>query len=743
MRTSHWLIIAASLGTIISCSVSEEQGITEEYPGVRLVFEASNEEESPTKTSVQSDGKSVWWSPEEDINIFYGASESSKFTSTNTEPTAKAQFTGILRAFTGETETGVADYFWATYPYNAENTCDGSSVIALLPSAQTAKAETFSDKQWLTVARSQGLALSFYAVCAGFRFSVTKEGITSVTFKGNNNEILAGKARIGMDADNRPLVLENITEEKEITLSAPKGQTLVPGTLYYITFFPTTFTQGFTITFTTDTETGTRVYDSAISFNRTDVHRGRDWDQNTPYHPLVQPNNEIWYTSSNGEIVVPNSTNNIDANIVSNTYSNGLGIIRFDASPTVLGNGVFADCTELVTIQIPDSVTSIGDSAFWECLKLVSVTLPNSLLSLGVSCFYGCTSLHEIDVPDSVQEIGSGCFSDCASLYRVGMPANLSIISSDCFWNCSNLSVISIPSNVTKIENAAFRGCAALPAVLTIPESVWRIGDLAFCDCIGINKVYLMRQTAVTIEERAFNGCTCSMYVPSSSLAGYMTKSRTGTLYPFRFQSLEAEFIEPVDLGLSIKWAPVNLGASSVTERGSLFRWGEISPQDNYSSSNYKWYDYDSQVYTQYTNVSRRALNGTPDNIVNLYSWDDAAKMNWGCNWRMPSWEEIQELINNCEWTPVWKPNYGGLLQYMLVTGPNGNSITLPADGSGTAYYLSCELEPKQTSYDNSSSRALSFYPREDENCIDYLGAYKCSRFLGASVRPVYDNWAI
>ena len=240
MYHKHQIVIAAVLLAICSCSVKEEDVIIDNLPGVRMVFEAVTGEDSTTKTEVQSDGKSVWWSPEEDINIFYGASPSSKFTSTNTEPVAKAQFTGIIQAFTGETETGEAGYFWSTYPYNEANTCDGSSVTAVLPAAQTAKAETFADGQWMTVARSQGLALSFYAVCAGFRFSVTKEGVKSVTFKGNNDEVLAGKARIGMDANGRPVVLNSITEEREITLSAPEGQTLTPGTLYYITFFPTT-----------------------------------------------------------------------------------------------------------------------------------------------------------------------------------------------------------------------------------------------------------------------------------------------------------------------------------------------------------------------------------------------------------------------------------------------------------------------------------------------------------------------
>lgn len=235
------LMIFAWLGlAMISCSPVVEQ-LVDTRSARTLTFTASFGAEPSTKTAVQSDEKSVWWSAHENINIFYGNSASNLFTSTNDEPVACAHFTGTISAFTGQTEGGGANYFWATYPYNATNTCDGNSVTATLPAAQVAKAETFADGQWLTVAKSQGLSLSFYAVGAGFRFSVTKEGVKSVTFRGNNNEVLAGKARITMDGNNRPVVQEYLEPETVITLTAPAGQTLEVGKLYYFSFFPNNF----------------------------------------------------------------------------------------------------------------------------------------------------------------------------------------------------------------------------------------------------------------------------------------------------------------------------------------------------------------------------------------------------------------------------------------------------------------------------------------------------------------------
>ena len=285
----HFLFIAISLMAVFSCSLIEEQDVIEVNSGTELVFEATIDGDIQTKTAVQSDGTSVWWNPHEKVNIFFGDSESSLFTSTNDVPAEKVQFRGTIEAFTGEVDGNNDDYFWAIYPYSTSNTSNGSSVTATLSANQTACAGTFADNQWLTVARSKGLALSFRAVCAGFRFSVTKPGIKSVTFKGNNNEILAGKARIAMDADNLPYVQERITGERVITLSAPAGKTLEVGKLYYMTFFPNNFTKGFTVTLNTETETGTRVY-GAKDFKRTDVHRSLDFDKDIVLKPALEGN---------------------------------------------------------------------------------------------------------------------------------------------------------------------------------------------------------------------------------------------------------------------------------------------------------------------------------------------------------------------------------------------------------------------------------------------------------------------
>jgi hypothetical protein len=96
---------------------------------------------------------------------------------------------------------------------------------------------------------------------------------------------------------------------------------------------------------------------------------------NLPPEPVTGPtDNEIWYTSTRGNVINPADTDVFGANIVSNTYEDGKGVITFDGPVTSIGDAAFDFCTGLVSITIPKSVTSIGNMAFVECASLTYVT---------------------------------------------------------------------------------------------------------------------------------------------------------------------------------------------------------------------------------------------------------------------------------------------------------------------------------------------------------------------------------
>ena len=133
---------------------------------------------------------------------------------------------------------------------------------------------------------------------------------------------------------------------------------------------------------------------------------------------------------------------------------------------------------------------------------------------------------------------------------------------------------------------------------------------------------------------------------------------------------------EWVDLGLpsGTLWATCNVGASSPEEYGDYFAWGETEPKEVYHCSTYKWCNGSYDTLTKYCTDSS---NGTVDNKTELDPEDDAAYVNWGVNWRMPSYDQLNELKTECTWT--WTIQNGETGR--LVTGPNGNTLFFPAAG--------------------------------------------------------------
>ena len=186
---------------------------------------------------------------------------------------------------------------------------------------------------------------------------------------------------------------------------------------------------------------------------------------------------------------------------------------------------------------------------------------------------------------------------------------------------------------------------------------------------------------------------------------------------------------EYVDLGLSVKWATCYVGATTPEEYGDYFAWGEVKPKTEYNWSTYKWCNGSYDTQTKYCTDS---YYGTVDNKTVLDKEDDAAAVNWGGAWRMPTKAEKDELIQQCTWTWTSKGSVNGF----QVTGPNGNSIFLPAAGYRygsrltrvgiSGYFWSSSL------YTDSPS--IAYYVYFDSSIVDR--GYD-NRDYGFSVRPV------
>ena len=184
-----------------------------------------------------------------------------------------------------------------------------------------------------------------------------------------------------------------------------------------------------------------------------------------------------------------------------------------------------------------------------------------------------------------------------------------------------------------------------------------------------------------------------------------------------------------VDLGLSVNWATMNVGANAPEEYGDYFAWGETTAKSTYTWENYKWCKGSEYTMTKYCTDSRY---GTVDDKSVLDPEDDAAHVNWGGTWRMPTHDEFTELRTKCTWE--WTSLNG--VYGRKVTGPNGNSIFLPAAGcrydrtlggaGGHGYYWSSSLDTSGSNY--------AYYVNFYSSGVGWGDYGRCG---GRSVRPV------
>ena len=225
---------------------------------------------------------------------------------------------------------------------------------------------------------------------------------------------------------------------------------------------------------------------------------------------------EIFYTSTDGSIVVPYNVNVFGAVLLSNTYENGVGVLSFDRPLTIIGQSAFYCKDKITEIVLPDDVEKIDESAFCGCSALKDINIPDGVKSIGESAFSGCESLTSITIPDSVTKIDSYTFNHCKYLTNITLSNSLTDIYSYAFQSCESLTCITIPNSVTYIGDRAFLECTSLTSI-TIPDSVTSISIYAFCGCSKLESVTLS-ENLKSINKSTFNGCTSliNIYIPNS-----------------------------------------------------------------------------------------------------------------------------------------------------------------------------------------------------------------------------------
>ncbi len=321
---------------------------------------------------------------------------------------------------------------------------------------------------------------------------------------------------------------------------------------------------------------------------------------------------------------------------------------------------------------------------------------------------------------------------------------------------------------------AAFSGERFLPYTYQSNKRLLSLNSEQYIDSAyiktRIERCYLDTQVKTIEEAYLFNdGKAIPKYgYPVSCLVDYILatiKNKTNTV-----DNSAVATPRMVDLGLSVKWADCNLGATRPEEFGRYYAWGETEQKSTYIPENYKWCNMQSNILTKYVVkeidvpiykeikdangliIAEISLygpilptKGTIDGKTELEPSDDAATAYLGNGWRTPTKAEIQELYDNCEWTLI---EQNGVRGYKATSKINGKSIFLPFAGWWSFYGLKgidknkelgvCYMSATLSEYHIDAVHVLRL--KDSESIQDGVSTTtNTSRCDGAPIRPVYD----
>ena len=670
------LTLSAVAAASFSCTVRQLDEDLQSAPnGERLEFTASIEDEAQTRSSVDAN-LNFYWSPGDQVSLFYGPSGNtagSLFTAQNTEITQSTTFTGTISAFTGMGNDGVPLSFWSVSPYLASNRSDGNSVQATLPTVQQAVAENFASNTMLMVAKSYALSLSFKHVGAMLHIRMSRSDIVAVTFRGNAGETVAGRVSVTMDANDKPVWSPiNGQGGKSVRLEKPDG--FVAGTYYYLYFLPQAFPQGWSLTFeTSNGKTGTYTSNNSITFAR----------------------------------AASRNVNGLDAKVTS--WKNSSGILP---DYVEMGPGIYwATCN--VGASSPEEYgdyfawgeTTPKNSFNWDNYKWGTQT--------SFSRYVTKSSLGTVDNLTTLLPEDDAATATLGYPWKTPTREDWAWLMNNCTWTPMDIGYL-VTSNVPGYEgNSIF-----LPpgGVIYTPGP----------HLIGTAGCYW----SSTLDVDSNGAYTCYFTIDASYL--YHQESDEWRYAGLLVRPVRNDGDLYVDLGLpsGLKWAKCNLGAATPEEVGRGYAWGETEPKSGVNWSNYFDTSDGGNTFEKYAT----------DKATRLELVDDAAHVALGGNFRIPTvseWEELNNTKNDSKYT--WTYCDGYQVRYnnsetpgiKIVRKDTGATLFLPIHEAGIGEivdYWSADL-----SADQSTHAMVSYYSNQRFKLEEQ------KRYLGSCIRPVSD----
>lgn len=431
----------------------------------------------------------------------------------------------------------------------------------------------------------------------------------------------------------------------------------------------------------------------------------------TNYHVVEKAKNILVYG-------VKGQTNNcFQADVVATDKSSDLAIIKI-SDEHFTGFGTIPYAVRNRTLDVGEDVWVLGYPLTQYLGNEIKLT--NGLIS-SKSGFQGDVTTYQISAPVQPGNSGGPLFDsrgDIVGIVNAGVPGAENVgyaIKTSYLKNLvDSYSISSSLPNSNSISSMALK------------DQVKKVNSFVFLIICSSNN----------------NADTSSHFSSSnSSGAGYSRGSSSGSSNEARPRSVtssKTKSEEPpkmIDLGLSIKWADRNLGASSSSDYGFYFAWGELSPKrGSFSWERYKFTIRDKKGGILLSKYNTNKRYGFVDNQTGLDASDDVAHFTWGGAWRMPTKAELDELRDKCTWK--WTI-LNGVCGYKVI-GPNGNSIFLPASGvwqsSGRTGFDSKGFYWSSTLNVDSPFEAFGLFFQTNNDLTLTHG----ERSYGAPIRPVY-----
>lgn len=369
--------------------------------------------DTDTRTYVDENVRLRWHAGDQ-LTLFVGTTLNKKFQFDGETGDNAGYFSDISTPAFGA--GNAVDRHYAVYPYDSTiKLSEDGELTVNFPSEQIYAEKSFGQGANIMVAATadtNDYDLMFCNVGSYLRVRLWGEfqTVKSITVTAIGGESIAGKAAVVPIHGGNP-VCTMMGVESSVTLNCedivPVSTLSDAPTEFWIVLPPVTLESGFKVTVANETG-GMQTYEVAKSFT---------FARNT-YYSLTReltiapqiPNNEVWYTTSDESLLGVDYDIAFGANVVSNTYENGKGVLSFSADISLLAEGSFSGESKMTSVVLPETVTELPQGAFASCSCLTKVILPSTLISIGSLAFKECRALPAIEIPENVETIWSGAF---------------------------------------------------------------------------------------------------------------------------------------------------------------------------------------------------------------------------------------------------------------------------------------------------------------------------------------------